>query len=159
MCCDNCAWVERFDFVERRDPFPSLLRIRLGEVEMDIVVGGVAGDHESDGRDIQTGRIVRVGMTEFHSDQFVSFQINYIPLELFREYQLVWNLVWEPRLPELEVLWGGILAHTLQNVGCCDRSRAWKSFKKGAGSKPMVSMAMGNVDGCQVPVFGCNPIC
>src|SRR5262250_1474182 len=32
MCCDNCAWVERFDFVERRDPFPSLLRIRLGEV-------------------------------------------------------------------------------------------------------------------------------
>ena len=68
---------------------------------MDIVVGGIAGNHESDRRDIQTGRMIRVGMTEFHGDQFLSFQINYIPFELFRDHQLVRNLAWECRLPDL----------------------------------------------------------
>src|SRR5262250_2570290 len=67
MRCDNSTRVERLDSVECRDPFPSLLRIRLGEVEVDIVVGGIAGNHESDGGNIQTGRIVRVRMTAFHN--------------------------------------------------------------------------------------------
>src|SRR5215813_8035792 len=98
-------------------------------------------------------------MAEFHSDQFVSFQINYIPLELLREHELVSNLVWESRVPEFEKLWGGILAHYLQNVGCCEWSGVWKSFKKSSRSKPMVSMAMCNVDSCQVPASSCNPIC
>ena len=50
-------------------------------------------------------------------------------------------------------------AHPLQNLGCCDCSGVWKSFKKSADSKPMVSMAMCNVDGFQVSTSSCNPIC
>jgi hypothetical protein len=98
-------------------------------------------------------------MTEFHSDQFMSFQINYTPLELLREHELVRNLAWESRVPELEELWGGIQMHHLENVRCCDCSSVWKSFKKSVDSKPMVSMPMCNVDGCQVLTSSCNPIC
>src|SRR6266478_692103 len=70
MRSDNRAWIERLDFVERRDPLPSRLRIRLGKIEVNVIVCGIAGNHEPDRRDIQTGRLIRVGMAEFHGDVF-----------------------------------------------------------------------------------------
>src|SRR5690348_1015331 len=147
MCSDNCARIERLDFVECGDPLPSLLGIRLGEIEVNVIVGGITGNHESDRRDIQTGRMIRVGMTELHSDQFVPFQIYYIPFELLRDHQLVRNLPWKSRLPDrTEELRGGILAHNLHRIGRCHRSGVWEPLENSADSKPMVSMAMRNVD-------------
>src|SRR5467141_13094 len=101
MRSDNRAWIERLDFVERGDPLPSRLRIRLGKIEVNVIVGGIAGNHEPDRGDIQTGRLIRVGMAEFHSDQFLPFQINYIPLKFLSDHQLVRNLPWKRRLPDL----------------------------------------------------------
>src|ERR1700741_2804914 len=86
------------------------------------------------------------------------FKANYISLELLRDHQPVRNLVRKACLPAFEPFWGGILAHDFHNIGRCDRSSIWKSFKKSARSKPMVSMAVGNVDGCQVLTFCGNPM-
>src|SRR6266567_7903894 len=127
---------------------------------MDVIVGGIAGNHESDRRDNQTGRMIRVCMTKFHGDQFMPFQINYIPFELLCDHQLVRNLARKSRLPDrTEELRGGILAHNLHSVGRCQCSGVWESLKKSADSKPMVSMAMRDVDGCQFLTSSCNPIC
>src|SRR6267142_1070306 len=63
------------------------------------------------------------------------------------------------RLPDFEALWGSMLAHDFHNIGRCDCSSIWESFKKSADSKPMVSMTVCNVDGCQVLTFPRNPIC
>src|ERR1700752_2203015 len=154
MRSDNCVWIERLDFVERRDPLAPRLRIRLGEIEVHIVVGGIAGNHEPDQRNIQTGRMIRVGMAEFHSDQFLPFQINYVPLEFLRDHQVVRNLSWECRLPALrEPLRGRILAHNLYDLGRRNGCSIWKSLQKSADSEPMVSATMRYVDGCQVLVF------
>ena len=62
---------------------------------MDVIVGGVARNHESDRRDVQAGRVLGVGMTQFHSDQFMSFEIDDMSFELFSDDQPVRNLPWE----------------------------------------------------------------
>src|SRR5690242_9096102 len=86
------------------------------------------------------------------------FKVNYISLELLRDHQLVWNLVRGTCLPAFESFRGGILAHDFHNIGRCDRPGIWVSFKKSARPKPMVSMAVRNVDGCQIPALCCNPL-
>src|SRR4030095_8730480 len=87
------------------------------------------------------------------------FQINDVPLEFLRDYEPVRNLVWKRRLPDVEDLWGTTLSHVFHNIGRCEWPSIWESFKNTACSKPVVSMAVGNVDGCQVLTFCCNPIC
>src|SRR5262245_9402109 len=87
------------------------------------------------------------------------FKANYISLELLRDHQPVRNLVRKACFPAFEPLRGGMLAHDFDNSGRCDCSSIWESFKKSACSKPMVSMAVGNVDVCQVPTLCRNPIC
>src|SRR5215831_12319901 len=87
------------------------------------------------------------------------FQIDYISLELLRDHEPVWNLVWKCGLPDFENLWGSMLTHDFHNIRRCDSSGTWESFKKGGDSKPVVSMTVCNVDGCQVLTFCCNPIC
>src|SRR6202140_5128186 len=99
-------------------------------------------------------------MAQFHVDQFLSFQINYISSELLRDHQLVRNLAWECRLPDLtQEFRRRILTHYLHSIGSRNRFGVRNSLQKSADSKPMVPMAMGDVDGCQVLTFGCNPIC
>src|SRR5215510_5679000 len=89
----------------------------------------------------------------------MAFKVNYISLELLGDHQPVRNLVRKACLPEFEDVWGGMLAHDFHNIGHCDSSCIWESFKKSADSKPMVSMTVCNVDGCQVLTPGCDPIC
>src|SRR5262245_10848761 len=99
-------------------------------------------------------------MTQFHSDQFMPFQINDIAFELLRDYQPVRNLVWKCRLPDpIERSWRGILAHHLHSVGRGGRFGIWEALKKSADAKPMVSMTMCNVDVCQVLAACSYPIC
>jgi len=44
----NSARFKRLDLIECSDPFLSRLLILLGKIKVDVVVGGVAGDHEPD---------------------------------------------------------------------------------------------------------------
>src|SRR5262249_30834644 len=107
-----------------------------------------------------TGRVVSVGMAQFHSDQLMPFQIDDVSFELFSDDQSVRNLAWESCLPDLlEGFWRGILAHHLHSVGRGDCFRIWEALEKSAGAKPMVSMTVCNVDGCQVLASCGNPIC
>ena len=160
MRSDNRAWLERLNLVECRNPLLSFLRIRLGKIEVNIVVGGIAGNHKPDRRNIQTGRMVRVGVTNFHNDQFIPFDIDYIPFELFGDHQLVWNLTRKSwLLGTFERLRRGILAHYFNRIGGRHYFGVGEPLEKSSDTEPMVSMAVGNVDGCQVLPLSCNPIC
>ncbi len=109
---------------------------------------------------MQTGRIFGVGMPEFHRDQVISFQIYCFPLEFLRDHQLVRNLPWKAYLPDsFKGLRGGILPHDLNGLGRRHCFGVWESLQERADSKPMVSMAMRNVDGYQVFIFRRHPIC
>jgi hypothetical protein len=79
---DHGALLQRLDFIERGDPLASLLRTCLGQQLMNAIVGGVSGDHQSDGWHIQDGRVVRVGVPDFDHDQIVSFELDDIAAEL-----------------------------------------------------------------------------
>jgi len=46
MGSDNRARAKRLNLIERGNPLLPLLRIRLGKIKVDVVVGGVAGDHK-----------------------------------------------------------------------------------------------------------------
>src|SRR6516162_5865908 len=132
----------------------SRLWRRLGQIEVNIIVGGIAGNHETDRRDMQTCRMIRVGVTKLNGDQLIPFQINHISFEFFRDHELVRNLVRESGLPHCtKEVWGGVLAHNANCIGRCNYFSSWESLKKRADSKPMVSVAMCNVDGRQVLAF------
>src|SRR5689334_10787310 len=103
--------------------------------------------------------MVGISMAKFHSDQVVSFEINYISFELLGYHEPVWDLAGKACLPNLlKYLWGGMLAHNFHNIRCCYYSSIWEAFKKSSYSKPMVSMAMRNIDCCQILAACCNPI-
>src|SRR4029077_15418682 len=104
--------------------------------------------------------MLRISVTKFHNDQLRAFEIDYIPFELFRDYQLVWNLARKSWLPSaVERLRGGVLSHDLNCIGRRNYFGVRESIEKCANSKPMVSMTVGNVDDCQILAFGGDPIC
>src|SRR6266540_2421303 len=103
--------------------------------------------------------MVGVGMAKFHCDQFVPLEINYVSFELLGDHEPVRDLARKPRLPKsFNELLGGLLAHNSHNIRCCDCSSIWEAFKKSSDSKPMVSMAMRDIDCCQVLAACHNPI-
>src|SRR5438093_10776274 len=98
--------------------------------------------------------MVRVGVAELHDEQFVPFQIDYISPEVLGHHYFLGNLTRESSPPSrAEGLWRTILAHHFDRVGGRHDAGVWKPLEKGANAKPMVSMAMCNVDRRQVPVF------
>src|SRR2546425_6188982 len=48
MSRDHGAWVERLDCVKRSDPLAARLRVRFGQIQVDIVVGGVTRYDQAD---------------------------------------------------------------------------------------------------------------
>ena len=100
---------------------------------------------------MQTGRVIRVRVTKFHRDQFLPFQMDDIPFQLRRNNKIVRNLTRKYSLPDrTKEFRGGILAHHRNCIGQCHCFGVWESLKKSANSKPMVSMAMCNINGCQI---------
>src|SRR6476619_2224627 len=98
-------------------------------------------------------------MAKFHCDQVVSLKINYISFELLCDHEPVRDLARKARLPNLpKYLWGGMLAHNSHNIRCSYCTSIWEALKKSSDSKPMVSMAMRNIDCCQVLAACGNPI-
>src|SRR5207245_4114331 len=76
-----------------------------------------------------------------------SLEINYISFELLGDDEPVRDLARKPRLPNpIKELWGGLLAHNSHNIRSRHCSSIWEAFKKSSVSKPMVSMAMRNID-------------
>jgi hypothetical protein len=71
MSGDHRIGVERLNDVEGPYPFLPLLTIRLGQVEVDIVAGYVAGNHQSKRRHVENGGVVSVGMADVDGDQLV----------------------------------------------------------------------------------------
>ena len=61
----------------------------------------VVGHHQANRRDMQTGRVVSVGMADFHDDQVVPFEIDHISLEFFGDHEAIRDLAWKQRVPEL----------------------------------------------------------
>src|SRR5258708_24018024 len=59
--------LKRSHRLDRRNPLLTLVRIGFPQVEMDIVICGVARNNQPNGRDMQTSCIVRVGMAEWNS--------------------------------------------------------------------------------------------
>src|SRR3954452_5774054 len=98
-------------------------------------------------------------MAEFHCDQVVPFEINYFSFELLGDHEPIRDLAGKACLPNLlKYLWGRMLVHNSHNIRCRDCSSIWEAFKKSSYSKPMVSMAMRNIDCCQVLAACSNPI-
>src|SRR5919197_3572123 len=103
--------------------------------------------------------MISVGMAQFHCDQVVPLEINYTSFELLGDHEPVRNLARKARLPNLlKYLWGCMLPHNSHDIWCRYCSSIWEVFKKSSDSKPMVSMAMRNIDCCQVLAACRNPI-
>src|SRR6476620_7586821 len=99
-------------------------------------------------------------MAEFHCDQFMPLKFNYISFQLLGDHKPLRDLTRKRRLPNLlKDFWGGMLTHDFHNIRGRYCSSIWEVFKNSSDTKPMISMAMCNIDSCQVLATCPNPIC
>src|SRR5512133_3640863 len=98
-------------------------------------------------------------MAEFHCDQVMPFELNYVSIELRGDHKPPRDLTRKRRLPNLlKDLWRGMLTHDFHNIRRRYCSGIRKAFKDSSDSKPMISMAMCNIDSCQILAACRNPI-
>ena len=97
---DHGAGAEGLYSVEGGDPLPSLFGRGLCQVEVDVVVGSVAGHDQPDVRDMETGGVVGVGMAELDDDHVVALEVQYGAGECFGDDEMFWDLAREALLPE-----------------------------------------------------------
>ena len=143
-----------------RSPGIDPIRIELQHlVESPRVVGGVAGNHQAYRRDVQTGRVVSVGMADFHHDQVVPFEIDLISLEFFGDHEAIRNLAWKQRVPEVrEDVRRGLLAHEFHNIARGHRPGIGKTIEERSNAKEMVAVTVGDINRCQVLAARPDPI-
>src|SRR5246127_3114767 len=73
--------LQRLDRIERRNPLVLAFRIRLAQMKMNIVVERIAANGKSDGRDVETGCAIGIGMPERNTYELFPFQIENTVLE------------------------------------------------------------------------------
>ena len=79
---------------------------------MNIVIRGVASNHQADGRDMETGRIICIGMSERNTHQLRAFKLDDISGEFLRNCEVRVDLprkTWTPKRVENGIR--GLLAH------------------------------------------------
>ena len=79
---------------------------------------------------------------------FISFEIDCIPLYLFCSHGLIWYLTRKPTIPEIHPVWPPL--HGPHCAWGGDGLGIRKAIKKRSNTKPMVAMAMSDIDRCQV---------
>src|SRR5260221_6321206 len=126
---------------------------------MDVVVGGVSGGYEADGRDMQTGRVVGISVPEVGCDKVVAFEIDHMSLELVGDHEATRNLTRIARVPEgRDELRRGLLAHDGHHSGCCDGSGTGETLLERPDAKEKVPLAMREIDSSQVLTAPLNPL-
>ena len=108
---------------------------------------------------MQARGVIRVGMTEFNSDEIVPFKIDHVSAELLGHHQFLGNLTRESGPPRGETLWRRIPLHHFDGVRRRHDSGVWKSLEDGTNPEPMIAVTMCDVDGRQILVLGRDPIC
>ena len=120
--------------------------VLVGELKVNAVVSGGASDHQTNGWDEQTRRLVGVSMADFDHDQVIPFQIDDISSELVGEDQTVRYLAGIAGVPEIrDELRRGLLAHDLHNIGDigrCNCSGIGKTIHNGSDAKAMIAVTV-----------------
>src|SRR5258708_3215196 len=126
---------------------------------MNVVVGHIPGDHQADGRDMQTGRVVGVAVPDFYDDQVAPFELDHLSLELLGDHEPVRDLARKPRAPDVrDGLWRGLLLHAFHHRGRGDRSGLGETLQERSDAKEMVAVAVGAIDRGQVLAVCFDPL-
>src|SRR6266850_6547477 len=89
----------------------------------------------------------------------MSFQVNDVSSQLFRDHKVAGNLAGKTRIPKRsERLWRCLLAHNLNHLRSRDKAGTWKSLQNCTSAKEMIAVAMGSVDRRQILSARHNPI-
>jgi hypothetical protein len=97
---DDRAGFERVKCGERRQPFLPELGIGFSEIQVNVVVGGIARDDEPDVGHMQRRRTVGVGVCEFDRHEFVPLKVEGVVVERLRENEPVRDLPGKPAAPQ-----------------------------------------------------------
>src|ERR1700736_5907375 len=120
-------------------------------MQMIAVVGGITGNDQTDGRNVKAGCASSVGVSEWHTDQIVAFQVNDVSGQLFGNCKMAGNLAGKTRIPKRsERLWRCLLAHNLNHIRPHDETGTRKSRQNYTGAEEMIAVAMSSVDRRQI---------
>src|SRR5712691_5214986 len=125
---------------------------------MDIVIGDIPSDHQTDGWDIQAGCVVGVTVPNFNGNQAVPFELDYRSLEFFGNHKPIWKQARKLRIPVgVEELRRGLLAHMFHYSGHGNCTGPGKTFQERSEAKEMVTVTMGEIDRRQFLPMCFNP--
>src|SRR6267154_1889594 len=129
-------------------------------MQMIAVVGGITRYDQTDGRNVKTGRVSRIGESQRHTDQIAAFQVDDVSGQLFGNCKMTGNLAGKTRIPKCsQRLWRCLLAHNLDHSRPSDKAGTWKLLQNCTGAKEMIAVAMSGVDRRQILSARRNPIC
>src|ERR1700730_8344161 len=98
-------------------------------------------------------------MPDFYHDKVFPFEVDHIALELLGDHETLRYLAGIAWFPEgRDVLWRGLLAHDLHNVGGRNRSGIGKAIQEGSDAEEMIAVAVGDIDRGQVLAARRDPL-
>jgi len=143
------------DGVQRLEPGAAPVAAGVGQEQVDVVVGGVARHHQPDHRNVQAGGGVGVGMAELDRHQPVAFQAKPVGRDRIRDRgrgRRGGQRLGEAGLPlPIQHLSLRVRAHLLDHAGNGEGPRGGERRQDGAKPEPVIGVAMGDVNGGQVP--------
>src|SRR4029077_15526769 len=130
-----------------RDPLKPALSIRLAKKGMDAVVDDVAGDNQSDRRDVQACGVSRIGSPRIDRDKLAPLQLQLVSFERLSNQKAVRNIAGKKATPE--VVDPGrreLFPHGPDDLRRRERFGARETRQKRCETKEMIAVAMGDID-------------
>ena len=147
MAGDDGRRPQCLDHLEPCQPRVDAPGNRLHEVQVDIGVHGVTGDHEADRRDVQCGGAVGIGVAEVDRHQVLAFEWERVTIERLGDEEPIRQLPGEPGPPEaIQPRWAELLLHPLDHRGRRHHLRVGKTVEHRRGAEEVVAVAVGDED-------------
>src|SRR5580700_2212671 len=151
--------LERLDLIERRNPLLAAFRIRLAQMKMNIIVERIAADGQSDGRDMQTGCAIGIGMPERNTYELFPFQFEKTALEFVGDHEHRIDLSGKAWFPIcLNHRNRRLLSHNRDDFARRDEPRPRKFLLDCVYAKEMIAVAVGCVDCRQILAAARDPV-
>jgi hypothetical protein len=121
--------------------------------------GGVPGDHQASGRDMQAGRVVGAGVPQWHDDQMVPLEVNHVSAQFFGQHRLISKLTGKLRLPQArEDRRFGLLVHALHHCRRGDYPSVGETIQERSEAKEMIAVTVRSVDRRQALALCRDPL-
>ena len=152
------AGIQRCDRVECMQPCLDSAVGALQEVLVHAVVGDIAGHHQSDGRHMQHGGVVGVGVADLDGQQALALQLESLGRDALVDNGTRGDLAGEVNVPHLGAALGGLFVHLRDGAFGRVRDNSGETLQQQVGAEPVIAVPVRRVDVGQLLTGALDPV-